>query len=129
MTDNIIVIGSRELVWDSLAEDGYVVEHLLKNGYSADDTPNVKCVFVDDKDHTAMRDEVNQFVRDFLNDGIPATIYVVDDLAITYAMLLSIMAGKMLDAGLCDHVYCFGSDGDFRDLLETVKGICNDHRY
>lgn len=87
---SFLVVGSQEMIWESLADDGYVVEHLRKNGMDKDEqSSRIDTCVVDGSEKI---EQVTLQVRDILNYAKGKQqilmIYVVDSVAITFALLV-----------------------------------------
>jgi hypothetical protein len=87
---SFLVVGSQEMIWESLADDGYVVEHLNKSGMDKDDQSHrVDTCVVDGSEKI---EQVAIRVRDILNYAKGKKqilmVYIVDSVAITFALLL-----------------------------------------
>ena len=117
----IIVVGSRELVWDSMADDGYLMEHLLSHGYTAESVPNIKTLFVDDSTEEDIKKSLHGICMYVKVMGIPATFYIVDDLAITYAMVICTLHGKT--AGIIEDILVADLNGQFTSVFQIAGSI------
>ncbi len=87
---SFLVVGSQEMIWEALADDGYVVEHLNKSGMDRDDQSHrVDTCVVDGSEKI---EQVAIRVRDILNYAKGKQqilmVYIVDSVAITFALLL-----------------------------------------
>lgn len=117
----IVILGSQEMIWDSIAEEGYLTEY-LQSKYGYDELTNFKCIPIDD-DITSDDIKVTLshiFSHAKIKDD-PITVYVVDDLAITHAMVMCVAYGK--SSPLIKDILVANSDGDFRSVLEMETSL------
>jgi len=121
---SFLVVGSQEMIWESLADDGYVVEHVRKNGMGQDErTHMMRVPYVIDGSEKI--EQVVIRVRDILNYAKGKQqilmVYIVDSVAIPFALLMMAKYGEYSEH-IAD-IQILNAEGGFDSILEAADRI------